>query len=113
MFCLKCNYIECIQLLAGDKFMPEMHLIQPRFTHSACGPFTRNKERIQKFKEMGDTKHIYKIVYIDKLDDIVNEYNNTYHKTIKMKLIGVKDKHILTLIKKLMIKILNFKLVIT
>ena len=31
-----------------------MHLRQPRFTNSACGPFTRNKERIQKFKETGD-----------------------------------------------------------
>ena len=46
-------------LLAGDKFMPEMHLKQPRFTYSACGPFTKNKERIQKFKETGDTNHIY------------------------------------------------------
>ena len=31
-------------LLAGDKFMPEMHLKQPGFTYSACGPFTKNKE---------------------------------------------------------------------
>ena len=37
-------------LLAGDKFMPGMHLKQPGFTYSACGPFTKNKERIQKFK---------------------------------------------------------------
>ena len=34
---------------------------------------------------------ISKNVYIDKLDDIVNEYNNTYHRTIKMKLVDVKD----------------------
>ena len=34
--------------MTGDKFMPEMHLIQTEFTHSACGPFTKNKERIQK-----------------------------------------------------------------
>ena len=47
-------------LLVGDKFMPEMHLRQPGFTYSACGPFTKNKERIQKFKETGDTSHIYK-----------------------------------------------------
>ena len=47
-------------LLAGDKFMPEMHLRQPQFTHSACGPFTKHKQRIQKFKETGDTKYIYK-----------------------------------------------------
>ena len=38
-------------LLAGDKFMPEMHLKQPEFTYSSCGSLTKNKERIQKFKE--------------------------------------------------------------
>ena len=48
-------------LLAGDKFMPKMHFRQPGFT------------------------------YIDKLDDIVNKYNNTYHSTIKMKLVDVKS----------------------
>ena len=47
-------------LLVGDKFMPEMHLKQPGFTYSACGPFTKNKERIQKFKETGNTDFIYK-----------------------------------------------------
>ena len=47
-------------LLAGDKFMPEMHLRQPQFTYSACGPFTKHKQRIQKFKETGDTNYIYK-----------------------------------------------------
>ena len=36
-------------LLAGDKFMPEMHLRQPDFTYSACGPFTKNKKRIEKY----------------------------------------------------------------
>ena len=40
--------------------MPEMHLKQPGFTCSACGPFTKNKERIQKFKETGDRSYIYK-----------------------------------------------------
>ena len=35
-------------LLAGDKFMPEMHLRQPRFEYSTCGPFTRHKERIKE-----------------------------------------------------------------
>ena len=40
-------------LLAGDKLMPEVHLRQPQFTYSACGPFTRHEERIQKFKETG------------------------------------------------------------
>ena len=47
-------------LLAGDKLMPEMHLKQPEFTYSACGPFTKNSERIKKFKETGDTNYIYK-----------------------------------------------------
>ena len=40
-------------LLAGDKFMPEMHLRQLRFVYSACGPFTRLKERIKEFKCTG------------------------------------------------------------
>ena len=50
-------------------------------------------------------------VYIDKLNDIVNEYNNTYHRTIKMKPVDVKDSTYI-LVKKLMIKILSLKLVI-
>ena len=40
--------------------MLETHLRQPQFTYSACGPFTKNKERIQKFKKTGDTKYIYR-----------------------------------------------------
>ena len=65
---------------------------------------------------------ISKNVYIDKLNDIVNEYNNTYHRIIKMKPVDVKVIHILAqwnctqrscaLVKKLMIKILNLKLLI-
>ena len=47
-------------LLAGYKFMPEMHLRQPGFTYSACGPFTRNKQRIQKFMQTRDTNYIYR-----------------------------------------------------
>ena len=46
-------------LLAGDKFMPEIYLRQPRFTYSACGSFTKNKERIQNFKEIEDLRYIY------------------------------------------------------
>ena len=46
-------------LLAGDKFMPEMHLRQPQFVYSACGPFTRHKERIKEFKRTGDTRLLY------------------------------------------------------
>ena len=47
-------------LLAGDKFMVEMHLRQPGFAYSPCGPFTKNKERIQKFQEIRDSRYIYK-----------------------------------------------------
>ena len=45
-------------LLAGDTFMPEMHLRQPRFVYSACGPFTRHKERIKECKRTGDARYI-------------------------------------------------------
>ena len=47
-------------LLAGNKFMPEMHLKELGFTYRACGSFTKNKKRIQRFKEIGDTKYIYR-----------------------------------------------------
>ena len=47
-------------LLAGDKCMPEMHLRQPQFVYSACGPFTRHKERIKEFKGTGDTRLLYR-----------------------------------------------------
>ena len=61
-------------LLAGDKFMPETHLRQPRFTYSACGPFTKYKERIQKSKETGDTSYIYK----NELDKACFQHNMAY-----------------------------------
>ena len=47
-------------LLVGDKFMTETHLKQPGFTYSACGPFTKNKERIEKFMQTGNTNFIYR-----------------------------------------------------
>ena len=47
-------------LLGGDKFMPEIHLRQPQFVYSACEPFTRHKERIKTFKQIGDTRYIYR-----------------------------------------------------
>ena len=47
-------------LLVGDKFMPEKHLKQLGFTYSACGSFTKNKERIKKFMQTGNTNFIYK-----------------------------------------------------
>ena len=57
---VKMNQIVHKFLLAGDTCMPEMHLKQPEFTYSTCRPFTKSKERIQKFKETGDTNYIYK-----------------------------------------------------
>ena len=47
-------------LLVGDKFMPEMYLKQLVFTYSACDPFTKSKERIEKFMQTGNTNFIYK-----------------------------------------------------
>ena len=60
--------------LAGDKFMSEMQLRQPVFTYSACGPFTKNKERIQKSKKTGDTNYIYK----NELDKVCFQHNMAY-----------------------------------
>ena len=54
--------------------MPEMHLKQPGFTYNACGPFTKNKERIQKFKETVDSRHIYK----NKLDKACFQHDVDY-----------------------------------
>ena len=51
--------------MTGEKLMPEMHLKQPRFTYSACGLLTKNKERIKKFMQTGNTSYIYKN-YLDK-----------------------------------------------
>ena len=54
-------------LLAGDKFMPELHLKQPGFTYSACGPFIRNKERIEKIMQTVNTDFISKKTNLIKL----------------------------------------------
>ena len=61
-------------LLAGDTFMPEMHLKQPGFTYSDCESFTKNKEIIQKFEETGDTSYIYK----NELDRACFQHNMAY-----------------------------------
>ena len=63
-------------LLAGDKLMPGMHLKQPGFTYSACGPFTKNKQRIQKFMETGDT--FTECVYRNKLDKACFQHDMAY-----------------------------------
>ena len=61
-------------LLVGDKFMPEMHLIQPQFVYSACGPFTRHKERIKEFKCTGETRYVCR----DELDKACFQHDSTY-----------------------------------
>ena len=63
-------------LLAGDTFMPEMHLKQPAFTYSDSGPFTKNKERIQKFEK----KEIQTI--FTKINVINLVYNMIWHMEI-------------------------------
>ena len=61
-------------LLEGDKFMPEMHLRQPKFVYSACGPFTRHKERIKEFKRTGDTRYIFR----NELDKACFQHDSAY-----------------------------------
>ena len=57
---MKMNEIVNKLLLVGDTFMPERHLKQPGFTYSAWGLFTKNKERIDKFMQTGNTNFIYR-----------------------------------------------------
>ena len=64
-------------LLARDKFMPEMHLKQPNFTYSACGPFTKYKARIEKFIQTGKTNFIHK----NELDQACFQHDMAYNKT--------------------------------
>ena len=61
-------------LLAGDKFVPEMHLRQTQFVYSACGPFTRHKERIEEFKRTGDMRYIYR----NELDKACFQHDSAY-----------------------------------
>ena len=61
-------------LLAVDKFMPEVHLRQPRFVYRAYGPFTRHKERIKEFKRAGDTRYIYR----NELDKACFQHDSDY-----------------------------------
>ena len=70
----KMNEIVNKLLLAWDKFIREMHLKQPGFACPACGPFTKNKERIKKFKETGDAKYIYR----NELDKACFHHNMAY-----------------------------------
>ena len=54
--------------------MPEIHLRQPGFTQSACGPFTKSKEIIRKFKETGDSRYIYQ----NKIDKVYFRHDIAY-----------------------------------
>ena len=63
-------------LLAGDKFMPEIHLRQPGFSYSACGPFTKIKERTEEFMKTGNTGFIYK----NELDKACFQHDMAYGK---------------------------------
>ena len=73
----KLNEIVNKFLLVGDKFMRELHLKQPGFTYSACGPFTKNKERIEKFIQNGNTDFIYK----NELDKACFQHDMAYGKS--------------------------------
>ena len=64
-------------LLAGDKFIPEMHLKQTGFTYSACHPFTKNKEKINKFMKTGNTDFIYE----NELDKACFQHDMAYGKS--------------------------------
>ena len=76
-------------LLAGGKFMPETRLKQPGFTYSAFGPFTRNKQRIQKFMQTGDTNYIYK----NELDKACFQHDMAYGKCKDLKRRTQLDKN--------------------
>ena len=64
-------------LLVGDKFMPEMHLKQPGFTYISCGPFTKNKERVEKFTQTWNTDFIYR----NELDKACFQHDMDYGKS--------------------------------
>ena len=82
------NYIINKFLLAGDKYMPEMHLAQPGFNYSACGPFTKNKERIQKYKQTGGSRYIYK----NELDKACFQHDMAYRDFKDLKKRTAADK---------------------
>ena len=75
-------------LLVGDKFMPEMHLKQSGFTYSACDPFTKNKESIEKFMQTGNTDFIYK----NELDKACFQHDMAYEKSKDLVKSTLSDK---------------------
>ena len=75
-------------LLVGDKFMTESHLKQPGFTYSNCGSFVRNKERMEKFIQTGNTNFIYR----NELDKACFQHNITYGKSKDLAKVTESDK---------------------
>ena len=75
-------------LLARDKFMPEMHLREPGFTYSRCGPFNRNKQRIQKFMQTENTNYIYR----NELDKACFQHDMAYGKYKNLEKTTQSDK---------------------
>ena len=69
-------------------FMPEVHLRQPGFTYSACGPFTKHKQRIQKFTQTGDTNYICR----DELDKAYFQHDAAYSDSKDLAKITQSDK---------------------
>ena len=84
------NEIVNESLLTGDKSMPELHLRQPGFTYSTCGPFTKHCERIQKFRETGNLKGIYN----DELDKACFSHDTAYSdsKDLDNRTASISDK---------------------
>ena len=73
---VKINEVASQSLLAGDKFMSVMYLKEPGFTYSACGPFIKNNERIEKFMQTGNADFIYK----NELDKACSQQDMAYDK---------------------------------
>ena len=75
-------------LLNGDKFLLEFHLKQPGFTYSACGPFTKYHEGIQKVREAGNLKHLYR----NELDKTCFSHDGAYSRCKDLAKRTISDK---------------------
>ena len=81
----KINKIMNKFLLIGDKFMPELHLKQPGFTYSACGPFTKHREKV---RETGNLKHLYR----NELDEACFPHDGAYSDSKDLAKTNISDK---------------------
>ena len=77
-------------LLTTDKFMPELYLKQPGFTYSACGPFTKHRERIQKFRERENLKYLYRNELDKAHDPAYSDSKDLANRTIPDKILTLK-----------------------